>query len=133
MAFLKKGIGPTKKNEKKQKNKKTKINKNKNKTNCFWEQNWNRCIKIKNFGGTLEFCFTNLETVLQKYVPNKLFIFHGFCGTFPFMWISNPFSYFLTWWIDLSFLVYWFFSTQNHERDLAILLWQAIIERLFFK
>ena len=45
----------------------------KEKTNCFQEQNWNWCTKIKFFfGGAHEFCFTNMKTVLQKCVPNKL-------------------------------------------------------------
>ena len=27
------------------------------------------------FGGAHEFCFTNMKTVLQKYIPNKLIIY----------------------------------------------------------
>ena len=27
------------------------------------------------FGGACEFCFTNIKTVLQKYIPNKLIIY----------------------------------------------------------
>ena len=52
MAVLKKGMGPTKKIAFKNKIETDVPNK-------------------KKFGGAHEFCFTNMKTVLQKYVPNK--------------------------------------------------------------
>ena len=44
----------------------------KKKKNSFQEENWNRCTEQKKIGGAHKFCFTNMKTVLQKCVPNKL-------------------------------------------------------------
>ena len=53
MIVLKKGMGPTKKKI---------VFKNKIETDV---------LNKKKFGGTHEFCFTNIKTILQKCVPNK--------------------------------------------------------------
>ena len=58
MIVLKKGMGSTKKRKKKF------VFKNKIET----------CVPNRNFfSGVRKFCFTNMETVLQKCVPNRFF------------------------------------------------------------
>ena len=49
--------------------------------NCFQEQNWNLCTKQKKICGAQEFCFINMETILQKWKMciKQAIILHCFC------------------------------------------------------